>query len=162
MSTVPSRRNSRHALAPARTCVWPSTPASRRRQDRRLTAWSAARPALLRVCAGEALLLEDDEIDLVDLVNRAREIEPWLLDDTVDPDDHRLAEVLVEYLCHRYGIQRRGKGDRITNLNSVYGRHLLPFLVEFAVSPPPARRGVAHLRLRHLESLPAILAGDAP
>src|SRR5262249_36905547 len=127
-----------------------------------VTAWSAGRPPLLRVCAGEALLLAESDVDLVTLVNQAAQIGPWLLDDTADPDDHRLAEVLLEYLCHRYGVQRRGKGDRIINLESIYRRHLLPFLVELDTMRPPQHRGVAHLRLRHLESLPAVLAGDAP
>lgn len=68
----------------------------------------------------------------------------------------------MEYLCHRHGVQRRGKGDRITNLKSIYARHLLPFLVELDAGRPPGERGVAHLRVRHLESLPALLAGDTP
>ena len=123
-------------------------------------AWAAARPALLRVCAGEPLLLSDDDVDLVALVNRAREVRPWMLDGHVHPDDYRLSEVLVEYLCHRYGIQRRGKGDRIVNLESIYRRHLLPFLIELDAALPPAERGVAAKRLLHLEMLPQILAGD--
>lgn len=130
-------------------------------EDKANAAWSARRPALLRLCAGEPLLVTDDEIDLVALVNRAREVNPWLLSDDVDPDDYRLAEVLVEHLCHRYGIQRRGKGDRFKNLESIYRRHLLPFLVELAWSLPAEQRGIAGVRLRHLESLPAVLAGDS-
>lgn len=125
-------------------------------------AWMAARPPLLRVCAGEPLLLTDAEVDLVELVNRARQVKQWLLDASADPDDHRLAEVLLEHLCHRYGIQRRGKGDRITNLKSIYRRHLLPFLVELDAGRPEPQRGVAALRLTHLEELPAVLAGGAP
>lgn len=124
--------------------------------------WTAARPALLRLCAGEALLLHDQDVDLVDLVNRCHEIEPYLIDDDIDPDDFRLAEVLVEYLCHRYGVQRRGKGDRLTNLSSTYRRHLLPFLIELDIARPPDQRGAAALRLRPLEALPKILAGDKP
>ena len=124
--------------------------------------WSAQRPPLLRVCAGEPLLLSDSDVDLVALVNRSDEIEPWLLDDQLDPDEYRLAEVLMEYLCDRYGTQRRGKGDRIISLESIYRRHLLPFLIELDASLPVHDRGVAAKRLRHLKKLPKILAGDAP
>lgn len=125
------------------------------------SAWSARRPALMRLCAGEALLVSDEGVDLVAVVNRAREVYPWLVSDDVDPDDYRLAEVLLEHLSHRYGIQRRGKGDRFKNVESIYRRHLLPFLVEPYWSRPADRRGIAEVRLRHLESLPAILAGDS-
>ncbi len=34
-------------------------------------SWSVRRPPLVRLCAGEPLLLSDDEVDLVDLINRA-------------------------------------------------------------------------------------------
>ena len=125
-------------------------------------AWTVARPPLLRLCGGEPLLLDDAEVDLVALVNQAPQIAAWLLDDDADPDDYRLAEVLVEYLCHRFGIQRRGKGDRFKDLESIYRRHLLPFLIELDASLPAQHRGVAAKRLRHLQRLPAILAGDEP
>lgn len=106
--------------------------------DRSLAApsWSSAeaddRPAVLRLCAGQPLLLLDDDVDFVDLVNSAGDLEALLLDVEADPDEYRLAEVAVEYFCTRYGIQRHGKGDRLTSLTSVYRRYPVPFLVELA------------------------------
>jgi hypothetical protein len=67
--------------------------------DRSLAApsWSSAeadeRPAVLRVCAGQPLLLDEDDVDLVDLVNSAGDLEALLLDLEADPDEYRLAEV---------------------------------------------------------------------
>jgi hypothetical protein len=157
MSTAAHRSaSSRHLqLAPATDGLDPAGPEGS-------PVWSMMRPPLLRVCAGEALLLTDDDVNLVDLVNQASAISPWLLDDDADPDQYRLAEVLLDHLCHKYGTQRRGKGDRLKNLESAYRRHLLPFLIELDASLPADQRGVASKRLRHLEKLPAILAGDAP
>lgn len=125
-------------------------------------AWTIGRPPLLRVCAGEPMLLSDGDVDLIALVNRSETIGAWLLDENVDPDEYRLPEVLMEYLCHRYGEQRRGNGDRIRNLESIYRRYLLPFLIELDAALPEERRGVAAKRVRQLEMLPKILAGDAP
>lgn len=42
----------------------------------------------------------------------------------------------MEYLCHRFGIQRRGKGHRFKDLESIYRRHLLPFLIELDADLP--------------------------
>lgn len=146
----------RGATSPASLHLLPST------QEAATTAWRSHRPPVLRVCAGEALLLTDAEVDLVALVNRARDITTWLLDDSASPNDYRLAEVLLEHVCHRYGIQRIAKGDRVLNLESAYRRHLLPFLIELDASLPEGQQGVAAKRLRHLERLPAVLAGDEP
>jgi hypothetical protein len=101
----------------------------------------AERPVVLRLCAGEALLLGDDEVDFVDLVNAAGDLEPLLLDPDTDPDEHRLAEVAVENFCTRYGIQRHAKGDRLKSLVSAYRRYLVPFLVELDARRPADRRG---------------------
>ena len=136
--------------------------------DRSLPApsWSSTeadeRPAVLRLCAGQPLLLGEDDVDLVDLVNSAGDLEALLLDVEADPDEYRLAEVAVEYFCTRYGIQRHGKGDRLKSLISVYRRYLVPFLVELDASRPAGRRGVADLRITHLETLPRVLAGERP
>lgn len=93
-------------------------------------SWAERRPAVLRVCAGEATLLSEDEVDLVQLVNNAHDLDGLLLDDTQDPDDHHLAEVLMEHFCHVYGVTRHAKGDRLVSLISAYRRYLVPFLVE--------------------------------
>ena len=45
---------------------------------------------------------------------------------------------------------------------SVHRRYLVPFLVELAATRPAGRRGVAALTIRHLETLPRMLAGDLP
>ena len=58
----------------------------------------------------------------------------------------------------RHPAPRQGRPDR--NLESIYRRHLLPFLIELDASLPADERGVGRARLRHLERLPGILAGD--
>jgi hypothetical protein len=130
------------------------------------SSWSCPeadqRPAVLRLCAGQPLLLGEDEVDFVDLVNSAGDLEALLLDVEADPDGYRLAEVAVEYFCTHYGIQRHGKGDRLKSLISVYRRYLVPFLVELDASRPAGRRGVADLRISHLEMLPRVLSGERP
>lgn len=120
------------------------------------------RPALQRVCAGQPLLLTDDEVDLIDMVNRADDLIDTLLDLDGDPDDYRLAEVLIEFLCRRYGVERHADGDRVTSVQSVVRRHLIPFLVETDATRPEGRRGVGALRVTHLERLPRVLSGDLP
>lgn len=124
--------------------------------------WATTRPALVRVCAGEPLLLTDADIHLVDLVNSAADLHDRLLPDAADPDEYRLAEVMVEFLCTRYGVQRHGKGDRLKSVVSEHRRYLIPFLVELAATRPAGRCGVAALTIRHLETLPRMLAGDLP
>lgn len=126
------------------------------------TAPGQDRPALQLVCAGVATLLTDAEIDLVDLVNDAEQVIESLLDLDADPDDYRLAEILVEHLCRRYGVERHADGDRITNVESALRRYLIPFLVETDATRPEGRRGVSALRITHLERLPRVLSGDLP
>ena len=106
----------------------------------------------------QPLLLDEDDVDFVDLVNSAGDLEALLLDVEADPDEYRLAEVAVEYFCTRYGIQRHGKGDRLNSLISVYRRYLVPFLVELHASRPAGRRGVADFKITHLETPPRVLA----
>jgi transposase len=106
--------------------------------------------------------LRDDELDFVDLANTATDFDGQLLDTDIDPDQYRLAEIAVEYYCKHYGIQRHGKGDRLSSIISTYRRYLVPFLVELDASRPAGRQGVADLRVTHLEVLPQILAGDRP
>jgi hypothetical protein len=125
-------------------------------------SWAARRPAVLRICAGEPLILEDDEVDFVDLANNADQINELLLDDTADPDTYSPTEVAVEYFCYWYGLERHAKGDRVKGVESHYRRYLVPFLVEMEAARPAARRGVAQLRIRDLETLPRVLRGDLP
>lgn len=54
-----------------------------------------------------------DDVDFVALVNAAGDLVPMLLDLDVDPDEYRLAEVLIEYFCTHHGIHRHAKGDRL-------------------------------------------------
>jgi integrase len=129
-----------------------------------MTARAAAvgKPALQRVCAGEATVLTEAETDLVALVNDAQRIYDTLLDDEVDPNDYQLAEILLELLVYAYGIERRANGDRVIDVESDLRRYLIPFAVEMAAGMRADGRGVAHLRLKHLQHLPRILAGDLP
>ena len=121
-----------------------------------------ARPALQLVCAGVPTLLTEEEVDLVDLVNRADDVIGTLLDLVADPDEYRLAEVLIEHLCRRYGVERHADGDRIASVQSILRRYLIPFLVESDASRPEGHRGVGALRITHLERLPRVLSGDLP
>ena len=66
MSTARDRRSTaRLSLVPL-----PPTASSGPPATDATSAWTARRPAVLRLCAGEALHLEDREVDFVDLVNR--------------------------------------------------------------------------------------------
>ena len=93
-------------------------------------------------------------------MDRAPEVIDTLLDLDEDPDQYRLAEVLIEHVCSRYGIGRHADGDRVTSVESTLRRHLIPFLVETDDARPAGRRGIADLRITHLERLPRVLSGD--
>lgn len=121
---------------------------------------SNRRPPLQLLCSGATLTLSDEEVDLIALVNSADEHIMSLLDLDADPDEYRLTEVLIEHLLHRYGVERRANGDRVTSIVSALRRHLLPFLIELDETRPADRRGVGHMRITHLEQLPRVLSGD--
>ena len=111
--------------------------------------------------AGEALLLDDTEVDLVDLVNRASELRGLLLDPDADPSEYRPAEVLVEHLVDHYGTKRHANGERVVGVESGVRRYLLPFLVELSAGREPGRRGIGDLRFLHVDQLPSVLAGHS-
>ncbi|QGN58094.1 tyrosine-type recombinase/integrase [Nostocoides sp. HKS02] len=122
----------------------------------------ADRPALMRLCAGEPLVLTQQECNLVELLNTFEQLTAPLLDPNVDPDQYRLAEVALEHLTSHHGTNRQAKGDRVKSVSSTHHRYLLPFLIELDATRPQDHRGAADLRITHLEALPRVLAGDLP
>ncbi|QWC84461.1 hypothetical protein KLP28_12925 [Nocardioidaceae bacterium] len=108
------------------------------------------------------MALSESESDLVVLVNQAND-DADLVDNLfadIDPDDFRLAEILLEELLRRYGVHRKANGDRIRDVASEVCRYVVPFLVELSHTAPAERRGVSQLKVTDLERLPRILAGD--
>lgn len=115
-------------------------------------------PALLRLCAGEPIVLTDLEAKVLDLINNFDGVE-FFPDHTVDKDDITLATYLLEHCCATYGTRRVGKGDRVRTVASNLNRHLLPALIEMALLAP-AGAGAGQTELHRLERIPQMLAGD--
>lgn len=122
----------------------------------------AHRPALMRLCAGEPLVLTQQECNLVELLNNLEQLTTPLLDPNVDPDQYRLAQVALEHVTSHHGTNRQAEGDRVKSVSSAHRRYLLPFLIELDATRPQDHRGAADLRITHLEALPRVLAGDLP
>ena len=120
--------------------------------------WLAGRPALLRVCAGEALILGEDDLRLFELIDSVGD-EELLLDPDTAPGEYTLAEVIVDFLSNHHGLDRHAGGRRVRAVAAAAQRYLLPYAVETA-HESPSRRGVAGLRGYDLRPLPRILAGD--
>lgn len=124
--------------------------------------WNLDRPLALLACAGAPLQLTAEEADLVALTNAAGHYARRILDPDVEPDDVHPAEYIVEYMMAAHGLNRRAKGDRVAAVESNHRRYLIPFFTELAFTRPEGKKGIAYLRLPQLETVPRMLAGDAP
>src|SRR5690606_34238789 len=124
--------------------------------------WNLDRPLALLACAGAPLQLTAEEADLVALTNAAGHYARRILDPDVEPDDVHPAEYIVEYLMAAHGLNRRTKGARVPAVESNLRRYLIPFFTELAFTRPEGKKGIAYRRLPQLETVPRMLAGDAP
>lgn len=117
----------------------------------------------MRICAGEPMLFDNTvDHDLMALINHAGDLFDFIIDREQDPDETRLAEVMVERLCDRHGIDMIAEGQRVSDLAYDIGRWLLPEAVELAQRLPQHRRGVAGMRIHDLKRVPQMLSGQEP
>ncbi|GAB3868134.1 hypothetical protein GCM10028801_43560 [Nocardioides maradonensis] len=116
------------------------------------------RPAVFAACEGFPVLLSEAETDLVALINTVNDYD-YLLDPVAERDETAPAVYVTEHLLNHYGLNMHAGGKRITGVEYVWRRYLVPFLVELAWSKPAEARGTAALRITDTERLPRILAG---
>jgi hypothetical protein len=114
------------------------------------------RPPLIRLCAGQPVLLSPADVNLIAFANSE-----WDgLSTDVDPDDYSPAEVALDWFHSSIGVDRRAKGDRAVDVCSEMRRYIIPFMIELARSVPAGRRGIGGLRFQQAQELQRILAGD--
>lgn len=144
--------------------IRPSRAAEDAGQAQDFEAWRAARPALLRACAGEPVLVGPRDVDLLGLVADATDLQDYLFDPIQEGAATHLAELVVIYLLEAHGLNRSGQGNTVDGALSHARRWLIPFATEVAHTmrtneTDPRAEALTRMKVRKLED---ILAGESP